>query len=426
MSPDSTILNVLIRLAEITGSKKLSFTGKLNAILREILEALQVKKASIMLRTGAATLEVVASTNSAIIGVRQSITENTPSAWVVKNKKPLYMDRSSRCDVAVGRFAHYHGAAFFLVPIISNDRVIGVIAVTEKIGADLFRQEDREILLHIVGHVITALENNRLAASLKQSHAVLRRKNLELGRLEKLRAELFNMLIHDLKGPLSEIVANLDILSYTVAGDNITFVETAKNGCDTLYNMISNLLDISRLEEGRLPLLYEAIAPQELIREALARLIVSVRLKELTFAEACPAGSDAVCEADRTLLLRILQNLLTNAIQHSPRGETVTIGFRAGASDAIEFFVQDNGPGIPEEHRAAIFEKYTQFNRRTDGRMYTAGLGLAFCKMAVGAHGGSIGVHCDGRSGSTFFFTIPRKKKRRVSRSQQKKPVKKL
>jgi K+-sensing histidine kinase KdpD len=58
--------------------------------------------------------------------------------------------------------------------------------------------------------------------------------------------------------------------------------------------------------------------------------------------------------------------------------------------------------------------------------MYTAGLGLAFCKMAVGAHGGSIGVHCDGRSGSTFFFTIPRKKKRRVSRSQQKKPVKKL
>ncbi len=328
------------------------------------------------------------------------------------------MDRASPCDVTVGRFAHYNGEAFFLVPIISNNRVIGVINVTDKIGSDLFRQEDREILLHIVGHVITALENNRLAASLKKSHAVLRRKNLDLSRLEKLRTELFNMLIHDLKGPLSEIVANLDILSYTVGDDNITFVETAKTGCNTLYDMISNLLDISRLEEGKLPLVYETIEPQELIKEALARLLVSVRLKELKFSESCPAAGSTVCEADRTLLLRVLQNLLTNAIQYSPHGGTVTIGYRPGASDTIEFFVQDKGPGIPEGHQAAVFEKYTQFNKRTDGRMYTAGLGLAFCKMAVSAHGGSIGVHSDSLEGSTFFFTIPRRK--RVPRHSKK------
>lgn len=410
MSDDKFILEVLLQITAVANNRKLRFEEKLNKILLAIVSCMQVKKASIMLFKNNKVLEVVASTNPSIIGKTQSIDENTPSTWVVKHKQPLYVDSESNCDVSIRRFAHYAGDAFFLVPIIYNEQVIGVINVTEKIGSDIFRNEERDILLHIVGHVIIALENHRLAESLKKSHAIVTKKNKDLKKLEKLRTELFNMLIHDLKGPISEIVANLDILSYTLSDENLSFVETAKNGCDTLYSMISNLLDISRLEEGKLPLIVEDINPKELIRESLARLLVSVRSKELKIIEDVPQCEDVTFPADRSLLIRVLQNLLTNAIQHSPHGKNVTIGYQYKQNGEIEFYVKDDGPGIPVSLQESIFDKYTQIAKKSDGRMYTAGLGLAYCRMAVQAHGGTIGVQSDGQKGSIFLFKISGKR----------------
>jgi len=406
------LLEVLTCIADISNNRKLGFKEKLNLILHEIVNCIQVKKGSIMLLKDKKTIEVVASTNKDIIGATQSLEIDSPSTWVFRNKKPLYVDSTSHCELPIGRFAHYHGEAFFLVPIISNDRSIGVINVTEKIGTDIFNLGEREILLHSVGHIIIALENHRLADSLKKNQKLLEKKNFELRKLEMLRTELFNMLIHDLKGPISEIVANLDILSYTITDENINFVETAKTGCNTLFSMISNLLDIARLEEGKLPLLYEDILPVDLIKESLARLLVSVRLKELKFFEQYPVATALTFQGDRTLLIRVLQNLLTNAIQYSPHGETITIGFFYKEQGAIEFFVKDNGPGISAQYQDKIFDKYAQINKKSDTRMYTAGLGLSFCKMAVIAHGGNMGVTSDGNKGSSFYFVLPKKKKR--------------
>lgn len=407
MVPERGILDVLTAITDVTNDRKLGFEEKLNRILQQIVGCMQVKKASIMLLRNPSTLEVVASTNPAIIGVRQSLDEPSPSSWVVANQRPLYADSSCTCSVPIGRFKHYQGDAFYLVPIISNGKVIGVVNVTEKVAGDQFDPDERDILLRIMGHVIIALENNRLASSLRKQQQALRSKNIELQRLERLRTELFNMLIHDLKGPISDIVANLDILAYTLSGENLEHVETAMSGCNTLYYMISNLLDITRLEEGKLPLVLEAIEPQELIKESLARLLVSVRSKNLRFIEQYPPSAAMSCSGDRSLLLRVLQNLLTNAVQFSPHDETITVGFYPGAGCTIEFFVQDNGPGIPDQHKAIVFDKYSQLNRRADGRTYTAGLGLAFCKMAVEAHSGRIGVESDGLHGSRFYFRLP-------------------
>jgi len=407
MPSDSTILNVLLRLTEITNDSKLSFQRKCEAILTEIASCMQVQKASLMLRSGRSSLRVVASTNKNIIGVTQKLTENTPSAWVVHHKKPLYIDSSYACEVERGRFPHYQGEAFYLVPIINNNRVIGVISLTDKVGEDRFAHEERTTVLQFAGHVITALETSRLAASLAESQAALRKKNRELERLEKLRTELFNMLIHDLKGPLSEIVAHLDLLSYMATEEASSFVETAKTACDTLQRMISNLLDIARLEEGKLQLLKEPVEPEGLVKEALARLLVSVKQKQLSFSQSFPEQELSTVMADREMLLRVLQNLLSNAIQYSPQGATIVIGCRKKEDAALEFFVQDSGPGVPEKFREAIFEKYFRLHAPKDGRSYSAGLGLAFCKMAVEAHGGEIGVRSESTAGSTFFFSIP-------------------
>lgn len=397
-----------LKIMEISQLTSLSFETRLRRILVEALSCMHAECGSIMLLRGARTLEVAASTNRALIGVRQSIEEDTPSAWVVRNRKILYVGPGDGGVTFRRRHGHYRRDAFLLAPIMSRRRVIGVLSVTDRTGLDAFNAEDQELLLTIATQVISTVENQHMTDRLRRSRSEIRRKNTELRHLERIRTELFNMLVHDLKGPLSEIVANLDILSYTTSDDNLENVQIARSGCDTLFRMISDLLDITRLEEGCLNLIYERIDPAELIHEAETGLggmasARGVELKERVCRDAC--GESFI--GDRGILLRVMQNLLVNAVQHSPRGAQVETGWGCSA-DAATFYVQDQGPGIAPEFHEAVFNKFFQLTKKRDGRRYSTGLGLTFCKMAVEAHGGSIGVESDGVRGSRFILSVPR------------------
>lgn len=413
MLTDKKLLNVLLSITDISNNHELEFQEKLNRIMSEIAECIDAEHVSIMLLKNSRNLEVAASTNPDIIGATQPLDVESPSTWVLKNKTQLYIDKKTRDKNPLYLYKRYRGDAFFLVPIIQDKRAIGVMNVREKSGGEKFNLKEQETLINLVGHVIIALENNRLAESLQKKQHVLKKRNVELKRLEGLKTDLSNMLIHDLKGPISEIAANLDILSYTVEGDNLEVVATAQSGCDMLYNMISNLLDISRLEESRLNMVYEDLSALEIVKEARARLLVSVKSKKLTFVEDFPETDKTVMEGDRNLLVRVLQNLLTNAIQFTPQGEKIIFGYSYPSRSEITFFVEDNGPGIPEEFRNNIFEKFSQLGKSSEGRIYTTGLGLAFCKMVVEAHGGEIKVGDCTQKGSRLVFTIPLKKKNR-------------
>ncbi|MBW2107472.1 MAG: GAF domain-containing protein [Deltaproteobacteria bacterium] len=408
MTEQAKLLQILLSIMAISNDHRLAFREKLERVLGEIVSCMQAKRGSIMLLKGRKALEVVASTHPDALGARQVVDEKTPSGWVVRHKKPLYVDKATQNALFPSRVGRYEKSAFLIVPIISNTRVIGVLNVTDKIGEDLFEHMEQEILLQIAGLVINTLETQRLAESLKKSKKALEKKNLQLKRLEKVRTDLFNMLIHDLKGPISEMVANLDILSYTISEENRLFVESAQQGCSALQTMVSNLLDIARLEEGRLELVFEKIDPADLVTEALGRLVRVGKTRELLFEKVFPPQPDQrPFSADRGVLLRVLQNLLTNAIRYSPERQAIQVGFDYPGPSKIRFFVKDHGPGVPARHRKAIFEKYTQIDKQTDGRMYTAGMGLAFCKMAVRAHRGRIGVKDEVPMGSCFWFELP-------------------
>ncbi|MBN1103635.1 MAG: GAF domain-containing protein [Deltaproteobacteria bacterium] len=412
------------RITAVSLDKNLKFHQKLDRILSEAVACMGAKSGSIMLMKGRKTLEVVAATERSIIGLKQPLEERSPSTWVVKNRRPLYVRDIRRSDIFQKRFAHYLGSAFLLVPVLENGRVIGVLSVTDKMGEDLFSREERDVLLGFAGQVISALENQRLAESLRRKRSALQRTNRRLKKVEELKTDLFNMLIHDLKGPISEMVAALDILSYTLKDDNLEHVRTAQTGCDTLYRMVSNLLDIARLEENKLELVFEDIDPRDVIRESVARVFGLSRIKALEIRMDFPDSEDgASLRADRGMLLRAIQNLLCNAIQYSPDGGTMEAGFTYGGPEEIVFYVRDHGPGIPSEYHGIIFDKFKQLEKKGNGRIYTTGLGLAFCKMAVEAHGGKIRVDSDGRGGSCFSFSLPlgqrdaRVTRRRVSHS---------
>jgi len=409
MEPSQKLIRVLLAINDISIDPGLDFQHKLHRVILGITEGLGAKSGSLMLKKGRKSLEVVASTNPDIVGVRQPIDRDSPSAWVARTGERLYVDDRNSTNRFQKRYDHYRKSAFLLVPVISQGQVIGVLSVTEKIDKDRFTEEEQEILLKVAGQVIGALEAQRLADDLGKKRKTLQKRNRQLRKLEQLKTDLFRMLIHDLKGPISELMANLDILSYTANEENRSFVETAKNSCDTLYSMVSNLLDIARLEEGKLDLVYEQIVPEDLLQEAMARVHWSTALKGLSLDEQkmpFPDDQDPFW-GDRGILLRVLQNLLMNGAAYSPEGESVIVGVEYPVPGAVRFFVEDQGPGVPFEHQEAVFDKFAQLEKKGDGRIYTTGLGLTFCKMAVEAHRGRIYIQSDGEHGSRFVFELP-------------------
>jgi len=412
MNRDETILETLKSITITSNNLRLGFNEKLQRILYEVVTCMRIHKGSIMIVKGRKNLEVVASTNPNIIGVRQPIDTDAPASWVVKNKKILAVSRTSEQPEFAKRFDHYKKDAYLLAPILSNNKVVGIVNVTEKMGNDRFSELDREILLTIASHVISALDNHRMAESLRKRKWSLQQNNKKLKNLEtmdKARTDLFNMLIHDLKGPISEVMANVDILSYVVKGENREYVESARSGCDTLYQLVTDLLDIAKMEEGNLQLCCEKFAPSDLLQEAMSRLHGLSKSRDIRLVEKPPVSDNIPSvTGDRGLLLRVVQNLLTNAIQYSSSGDTVVTGYSAEASNKIRFYVEDNGPGIPAGYHNAIFDKFMQIRTRRGSGRYSTGLGLTFCKMAIDSHHGSIYVESDGVKGSRFEFIIPR------------------
>lgn len=402
------LLDYFIKINAVSNDRALSFDQKLQEILNGILNCLQVKSGSIMIRKGRKLLEVRAASNPSLIGVQQGLDQDSISSWVALNKKPVFVSDLDRDDRFPKKFGRYEKHALLSVPVINHGRTIGVLNVTDKVDHDTFSPEEQKILFDLAGQVIGMLEQQKLMNVLQKKEKTLQERNRMLKKGEKLKTDLFNMLIHDLKGPISEVVANLDILSYTIDGPNKDFVESAQSGCYTLVRMVGNLLDIAKFEEGKLSLLYEKTDPKGLIKESIARLFGLAKIKSLTFFEDFAAnGGDDELWIDRGLLLRVLQNLMSNAIEYSPEAGIIKMGYSFPKKGTIEFYVEDQGPGIAPEYHQKIFDKYTQLDKKSDGRIYTTGLGLTFCRVAVKAHKGRIGILSEIGKGSRFYFTLP-------------------
>jgi len=232
------------------------------------------------------------------------------------------------------------------------------------------------------------------------------RTHLQLRRLEKLRDDLTKMVVHDLRNPLTVIFGFLDSLesdeAQKLCAETQSLVTVARRSAEEMLNMISSILDVSKMGAGEMKLQREPVDLDALVRAVLAtnQPFPGNRTVTLDAPESLPSVT-----ADAGLIRRVLQNLLGNALKYTPEGGDVHIVVTPSDNE-IRVAVTDTGPGIaPEEHQR-IFEKFGQVENR-DHRLGT-GLGLTFCKMAVEAHGGRIGVESEVGKGSTFWFTLPR------------------
>jgi len=237
----------------------------------------------------------------------------------------------------------------------------------------------------------------------------LQKNYQRLQHLETLRDDLTNMIIHDLRTPLTSVIAAVQ--TFNVVGPvneaQGEMMEIAVSAGETLLGMINSLLDVEKLEAGEMQLDYAPILLTELASAAIGQVAPLAKEKGLILIQEV-SESLPWLEGDENKLRRTLVNLLGNAIKFTPSQGSIKLEIRNSEEEGfVQFSVRDTGEGIPAEAFGRIFEKFGQVSSRRGGRQMSTGLGLTFCKLAVEAHGGHIGVESTPGEGSNFHFTIP-------------------
>ena len=228
-----------------------------------------------------------------------------------------------------------------------------------------------------------------------------------------LREDMSNMIMHDLKNPLSAIVMAGQILQLNIkTPSDLKLVETMQSQARRLESIMNDMLTLSKMKEGRLMLKYEGIDIDNLLLE-LCKDYTSVASSRGISLILIPSGVLRKIKLDRNMFQRVLDNLITNAIKFSPKDSKITIRIeymdsecdKENSSYSVSIKIADEGYGIPEKYHKDIFEKYKVVALKKDG-VPQFGLGLAFCKMVMEAHGGHIHVKANEPKGSIFIVEL--------------------
>ena len=224
-----------------------------------------------------------------------------------------------------------------------------------------------------------------------------------LTKLEQLRDSLTHMVVHDLRNPLTGILGYAKILGARPEGMSPTqldYVNNITRFSESMVEMVSGILDVSRLEADSLPLALETVDLGELVREA----------SQITESQAGweirrDLPERILVECDRGLVRRVITNLVSNGLKYGARGKFLSLrAERRGPRARV--CITDRGPGLRKEHHERIFEKFAQVEEGSR-QAYSSGLGLTFCKLVIDKHGGAIGVESEVGQGSTFWFELP-------------------
>jgi signal transduction histidine kinase len=257
-------------------------------------------------------------------------------------------------------------------------------------------------MAEVEARVATHLELRRKRRELQESYESLRR-------LETLRDSLVHMVVHDLRSPLAAISASLEVIKWDAEEQHravlASDVEMALHATRTIIRLVNSVLDVSKMEGTEMRLQFGLCDVAAVARESMDELESLVGTRRLV--REWP-DEPVMALVDRDVVARIMQNLLGNALKFTPSTGAITVAVEAN-DDMVRVAVTDTGPGIPREYRERVFEKFGQVEAASRGQKFSTGLGLTFCRLAVDAHGGRIGVDSEIGRGSTFWFVLPRK-----------------
>lgn len=253
----------------------------------------------------------------------------------------------------------------------------------------------------LVARVGAAAKLRRMAIERRELYDIVTAQRDDLLRLQLHKEQLMAFLVHDLKNPVNSIELQAQRVMRDPGATSRSRDAAARIQTETraLLRMITNLLDLSKADEGGLAPVRQPFPLADLLAEVEEAMHPRAVEAQVTLS----SRAEGALVADRDLILRTVENLVDNAIRYAPEHTTVTMTARE-LEGAVELRVADAGPGVPEDARAQVFERFAQAG---GGRARTSrGLGLAFCKLAVEAHGGRIWIE-DAAPGAIFCIRIP-------------------
>jgi signal transduction histidine kinase len=319
-----------------------------------------------------------------------------------------------------------------LLPLRVERRLVGMLCLGDKRSGQPYAEEDVGFLAAVAAQTAMAFEHARAFQQIRDLNLGLEQKVFErtqqlaeandrlaeqyarLQRLDEMKEALTGMIIHDLKNPVGTILLGLEFvdqgelekLPENVQSALSIITRTARD----MQDLISNLLEVTRMEAGQLQLKREPVCVRELFEEGERRVQMLAKSRNVSLALA--SGGEQQLGVDRQLVTRVLVNLLTNAVKYAPRNSEV--GVRALLQDrplgACSLQVTNRGPVIPPEYREKLFDKYVSSDRSKIAGFAGTGLGLVFCKLVVEAHGGRIEVESppEGQpDGARFKVVLP-------------------
>ena len=256
----------------------------------------------------------------------------------------------------------------------------------------------------LIARVRAALKLRKMSSELREQYDLVRHQRDALMRLQLQKERLTSFVVHDLKTPVALMDLHAQVLTSMRdlppgARDSAAHI---RGGARSLLRLILNLLDISKSEEGRLVAKRTHVDLEALSLEVLQAHQVQAQAHEVALSRHIEAKT---LVADPDLLRRVIENLLDNALRHAPRASEVSV-CATRLEAATELRVADQGVGVPSELLTQIFEPFVQAESEPGITRMGRGLGLAFCKLAVEAHGGKIWVE-NAAVGATFCLRIP-------------------
>jgi two-component system, OmpR family, phosphate regulon sensor histidine kinase PhoR len=226
---------------------------------------------------------------------------------------------------------------------------------------------------------------------------------------EQFRKEFLMNLAHELRTPIFSVQGYVDTLLGGALEDpevNVKFLTNASKGIDRLVRLVDDLDEISKLESGKIPLIQETFAIQELIKDVYEELSLNAKAKEINLSIKKGTERPILVNADKPKIKQVIVNLVENAIKYGNEQGAVIAGCYEVDDKHVYIEISDDGPGIAEEHLSRIFERFYRADRSRARAIGGTGLGLAIVKHIVEAHGQTVNVRSKPGVGSSFGFTL--------------------
>ena len=294
-------------------------------------------------------------------------------------------------------------------PLATPNRVVGAMTISRE-RVDPFTELDAAILKVIVNQASIAIENGRLYEQLQDHLGELEIANAQIAEVSRLKSEFLANMSHELRTPLNAILGFSELLRDDLAGK---ISDKQRHDClDNIYNsgrhllsLINDLLDLTKIEAGRMDLVYEEFGVDSALREVL-NVVRSLGMKKDIQISSSIEPVTALLIADKNKVKQVLYNLLSNAIKFTPPNGTVEV--RAAATDeTLRVTVKDSGIGIPKELQHKIFGAFYQVQSAINREYPGTGLGLALTKKLLELHQGTIDFDSKAGEGTTFTVVLP-------------------